>query len=238
MDAPRNRLRQWVIFLFLGFLLSCLAGVARAGEVKGRVEFAGPSPQEEWVAVRKNQEVCGPRRPLERLVLSPDGGVANVLVELEGVHPDSPKLPPRIAVLDNRDCQFLPRVQVAPVGTFLEIRNSDAILHTAHAYRKPDETLFHVALPHFREHVRVVLDRPGLLRLICDVGHVWMEAYILVTDNPFAAVTDSDGRFSLAGVRAGAYRLRIWHELLGILVRPITISDREAEPVVLRYPER
>jgi plastocyanin len=161
--------------------------------------------------------------------------VANVLVELEGVQGEGAELPSRIAVLDNRGCRFMPRVQVASLGTLLEIRNSDAILHTAHAYREPDQTTFHVALPHFREQVRVILHTPGLLRIICDVGHVWMEAYILVTDNPFTTVTDAQGRFSLTGVPAGTYRLRVWHELLGTIARPITIPAREATAVVLRY---
>jgi len=58
----------------------------------------------------------------------------------------------------------------------------------------------------------------------------------LVTDNPFTAVTDSRGRFSLIGVPPGTYRLRVWHELLGTLTRPVTIPDGETEVVVLRYP--
>ena len=224
----------------LGLFLLSRPHMGEAGTVKGRVEFSGPRPNEEWVSVQKNRDVCGSRRPLERLLLSPEGAVANVLVELEGAPGAEARseLPPRIAVLDNRDCRFMPRVQLATVGTLLEIRNSDAILHTAHAYRKPDETAFHVALPHFREHIRVTLHTPGLLRVICDVGHVWMEAYIFVTDNRFTAVTDAQGRFSLAGVPAGTYQLRVWHELLGSVARPISIVEGETEDVLVRYPER
>ena len=207
-----------------------------AGEVKGRVEYVGPRLQEEWVPVQKNREVCGAWRPLERLLLSPERGVANVLVRLEGVQRKRPGLSPRIAVLDNRDCRFMPRVQIARVGTLLEIRNSDAILHTAHAYRKRDETLFHVALPHFREQVRVTLDTPGLLRVICDVGHVWMRAYVFVTNSPFAAVTNGQGQFALTGVPAGTYRLRVWHEQLGTISRRVRIPEGGTAVVVLHYP--
>ncbi|MBW8005619.1 MAG: hypothetical protein FVQ06_07540 [candidate division NC10 bacterium] len=228
----RGGLSLWILVLFLLVPTKPVG----AGEVKGRVEFTGPRPEEEWVPVQKNRDVCGARRPLEQLLLSPEGSVANVLVELEGVQEGGSRLSPQIVVLDNRDCRFMPRVQITRVGTMLEIRNSDAILHSAHAYRKTDETLFHVALPHFRERVRVTLDAPGLLRIICDVGHVWMRAYILVTDNPFTAVTDSRGRFSLIGVPPGTYRLRVWHELLGTLTRPVTIPDGETEVVVLHYP--
>jgi hypothetical protein len=55
------------------------------------------------------------------------------------------------------------------------------------------------------------------------VGHVWMRAFIFVTDNPFAAVTDSQGRFALTDVTPGTYRLRVWHELLGTISRSVTV---------------
>jgi plastocyanin len=224
--------RPWLVGLFL---LTCVTPV-RAEEVKGRVEFVGARPDEQWVAVQKDREACGEWRPVARLLVDSERGVANVLVELEGVQQKGMVRTPGIAVLDNRDCEFMPRMQIAPVGAVLEIRNSDGVLHTAHAYLAQDETAFHVALPHFRDHVRLTLDRPGFLRVICDVGHVWMKAFILVTDNPFAAVTNAQGRFALTGVPPGTYQLRVWHEVLGTIVRPVTVPDGGTAVVVLQYP--
>ena len=191
-------------------------------------------PGEEWVQVQKDREVCGEFRPLERLLLSPEGGVANALVELEGAQGEVRQRTG--AVLDNRDCRFLPRVQVVPPGTLLEIRNSDGTLHTAHAYRRRDETLFHVALPHFREQVRVSLLAEGLLQVVCDVGHTWMRAYILVTRNPFVTVTDNQGRFLLSKVPPGIYTLRVWHEILGVLSRRVTVPAEGTAVAIFRYP--
>jgi plastocyanin len=204
-----------------------------AGEVRGRVEFTGMRPKEEWVQVQKDREVCGEFRPLERLLLSPEGGVANAVVELEGAQGEVRQ--GSVAVLDNRDCRFLPRVQVVPPGSALEIRNSDGTLHTAHAYRARDETLFHVALPHFREQVRVSLPTEGFLRVICDVGHTWMQAYILVTPNPFVTVTDTQGRFSLSTVPPGVYTVRVWHETLGIPSTKVTVPADGTAIVIFRY---
>ncbi|MEE9181270.1 MAG: carboxypeptidase regulatory-like domain-containing protein, partial [candidate division NC10 bacterium] len=87
-----------------------------------------------------------------------------------------------------------------------------------------------------REVVRVTLDTPGLLRVICDVGHVWMRAYVFVTDSSFAAVTNGQGRFVLTGVPAGTYRLRAWHEQLGTIARRVNVQDGGTAVVVLRYP--
>ena len=220
----------------LGLLILTVTKPLRAGDLKGRVEFLGPKLEEQWVEVQKDREACGEWRPLQRLLLSPEREVANVLVELEGAQEKSRVRAPEIAVLDNRDCQFMPRLQIASVGAALEIRNSDAVLHTVHAIRKPDETLFHVALPHFRDQLRVTLDTPGLLRVVCDVGHAWMRAFIFVTDNPFVAVTDSQGRFALTGVPPGTYRLRVWHEVLGTISRSVTVPEEGTAVVVLQYP--
>ncbi len=206
---------------------------AQAGEIRGWVRLAGPRPPEEFQPVFKHREFCGERMPSERIRLGEDGGVAGVLVTLEGVStPESQR--PRIAVLDNRDCRFAPRVQIVPPGSRLQVRNSDPILHTVHAYLGT-EPLFHLALPVFRQRVWATLDRPGLVRLECDVGHTWMRAYILVRADAFAVVTGPDGAFRLTGVPAGTVRLRAWHETLGTQEGSVTIAEGHTAPVTLLY---
>ncbi len=206
---------------------------AQAGEIRGWVRLAGPRPPEEFQPVFKHREFCGERMPSERIRLGEDGGVAGVLVTLEGVKtPQSQR--PRIAVLDNRGCRFAPRVQVVPPGTRLEVRNSDPILHTVHAYLGT-ETLFHLALPVFRQRVWAALDRPGLVRLECDVGHTWMRAYILIRADGFAAVTGPDGAFRLSSVPPGTFRLRAWHETLGTQEVSVTIAAGRPTSTTLLY---
>lgn len=206
---------------------------AEVGEIRGWVRLVGPRPPEEFQPVFKHREFCGERMPSERIRLGTDGGVADVLVTLEGVStPESQR--PRIAVLDNRDCRFAPRVQVVPPGTRLEVRNSDPILHTVHAYLGT-ETLFHLALPVFRERVWAALDRPGLTRVECDIGHTWMRAYILVRDDAFAAVTGPDGAFRLSSVPPGTFRLRAWHETLGTQEVSVTIAAGRPTSTTLLY---
>jgi len=39
-----------------------------------------------------------------------------------------------------------------------------------------------------------------------------MSAYLVVTETPYSAVTDAEGRFSIADVPPGKYVLRVWHE--------------------------
>lgn len=211
-----------------------LGSVVGAGEIRGWVRLAGPVPQEEFQPVFKHREFCGERIPSERVRIGTDRGVADVLITLEGASVPRGASAARTAVLDNRGCRFVPRVQVVPPGTRLEVRNSDPILHTVHAYLDT-ETLFHLALPVFRQRVWATLNRPGLVRIDCDVGHTWMRAYILVRADGLAAVTGPDGGFRLESVPTGSFRLRTWHETLGTREARVTIADGHPSVVTLLY---
>lgn len=182
----------------------------------------------------KHREFCGERMPSERLRVGADRGVADVLITLEGASASRDVPPARTAVLDNRGCRFIPRIHVVPPGTRLEVRNSDPILHTVHAYIGT-ETLFHLALPIFRQRVWATLDRPGLVRLECDVGHTWMRAYVLVRADGLATVTGPDGAFHLTGVPPGTFRLRAWHETLGSRETSVTVTTGRPSVLTLLY---
>ena len=94
--------------------------------------------------------------------------------------------------------------------------NSDAILHNVHgnALRagEPVVTAFNVATPIQGQKVPVSLGKPGLIRLQCDAGHTWMNAWIYVFDHPYYAVTDAGGKFVIADVPAGEHVVELWHE--------------------------
>jgi len=211
-----------VIGVVLSLGLAPISAGAFVGGVSGRVvldiDLSGPAR----LPVTKHRSVCGESKPSEEFLVSTDRGLANVVVTLEGV--PGPYPPPRgLAVLDNVACVFVPHAQVMRVGQVLEIRNSDRVIHTAHAYDEERRTLFNVALPVYKRSVRRTLMRPGRYRIACDVGHTWMTAYVVVVDHPYAAVTDALGAFRIAGVPPRTYRLRLWHERLGIREEPVTI---------------
>ena len=126
-------------------------------------------------------------------------------------------------VLDNKQCAFAPHVQVATAGSDLLLKNSDPILHTVHA-RLGKETLFNVGLPTWRQ-VTKRLDRVGVIRIDCDVLHTWMSAVIIVTETPYFAISDENGKFVVNQLPAGRYQVEIWHERLGR--KSMTIAVRE-----------
>src|SRR5271156_6430569 len=60
-----------------------------AGTISGTVRWSGPIPRIPRLPITKNTEVCNPdsekTSDLERLVIAPDGGVANTVVFLKDI---------------------------------------------------------------------------------------------------------------------------------------------------------
>jgi hypothetical protein len=127
-------------------------------------------------------------------------------------------------------------VQVAEVGQWLELRNSDPILHNADAWIG-QEPIFNVALTPGRV-VRKPLARTGLVAITCDVRHTWMKAFVAVTDHPYHSVTDIDGTYEIRDLPPGSYTLRIWHEELGSREQPVKIEAGAVATADVTYPAK
>jgi hypothetical protein len=237
------RIRPWIRLSVAAALAVAALGAgdparAAGGTVTGTVRLLGPTPVRAPLPVFKHREVCGDSVVDDRLVVGPGSGVRWAVVTIEGVRGGRPPQRDAEIVLDNVGCRFVPHVQVAEVGQWLELRNSDPVLHNADA-RLGQETLFNVALTPDRR-VRKPLGRAGLIAITCDVRHTWMSAFVAVADHPYHTVTDAYGTYEINGVPPGRYQLRVWHEELGtdeqwIVVEPgrIRIVD-----VTFRTPER
>lgn len=210
-----------------------LEGTSRiVGRVLVEGHFEKPGP----LKVFKNRDFCGLQVPNESLLVGPRGGVQNVVVTISRARGEKIASPAKGLVLDNRNCAFVPHVQVAPIGSEILLLNSDPILHDVHA-RLGSETLFNEGLPTFRQ-VTKRLTRTGIITVQCEVLHTWMSAYIVVTSNPHFAVTDEKGEFVIDGVPAGRYELEVWHEKLGTQSRRITVTGGTTHRVDVVYPSK
>jgi hypothetical protein len=136
-------------------------------------------------------------------VLVEQAGEPNVAVILDGEGAT-----PAERSLDEVWLTFLPKVQVVPLGSRLRLGNHDDESHTVHGFLGR-RTLFNLATVPHGEEQRVVLDRLGVVTLVCDV-HSYMRAWVLVTRSPYAAVSDRAGAFAIDGVPPGRYRVRAW----------------------------
>lgn len=195
--------------------------VKAGGVISGFVRYQGKTEKAKFLEVTKNREVCG-KVADESLVVGVGQGLRYAVVTLEGIAKGKAVERETVHELDNVKCRFAPHVQTASVGQFLLLKNSDPILHTAHAYTPEGQPHFNVGLYPGRVS-RKPLVKPGVFKMLCEV-HPWMSAYVVVSEHPYHAVTDAYGEYQLTEVPAGKYRLRVWHERLGVKEQEIEVK--------------
>jgi plastocyanin len=187
--------------------------------IRGTIKLEGKVPKLPPLQITKYKEVCKDV-PNESLIVGPGQGVRYAVVTLEGVTKGKAVEKETAHELDNVKCRFIPHVQAASIGQFIVFKNSDPILHTAHAiFASEQQPQFNVGL--FPGRVsRKPLVTTGVAKIQCEV-HPWMTAYIVVTDHPYHAVTDSYGEYLINDIPAGSYRLIVWHESLTTEEKPV-----------------
>jgi plastocyanin len=203
------------------------AAIARAGDVQGVVSYAGAAQVRASLPVTKDKRACGEDVPDESLV-AVGGRLANVVVTVKG----GPAPAPRAAVLDQQRCRFIPHVQAVPVGSTLDVKNGDPLLHNVHGWVGLMSRL-NVPMPEKGMTVPARLDRVGTVAVRCDV-HGWMSAWIVVSDAP-SAVSGADGGFSIAGVPPGSYAVTAWHERLGERTAQVTVPAQGSARVDFQF---
>ena len=203
--------------------IATLCGAASAGTIKGSVRYSGAAVERKKIAVTIDQYLCGKEKTAGDLLLSPNNGIHNVVVSLQGV-PAGAKWPanPAPVKMDQIKCEFIPRVVVVPAGGTVEFLNSDRLMHNVRSGGKENPP-FNRAQPHART-IAVGFKHPEVMRVDCDL-HSWMRGWVVVADHPFYTVTNDAGEFALENVPRGKYTLQVWHDSLGITTQEVTVGD-------------
>lgn len=157
--------------------------------------------------------------------------LADVVAVLTNDNMPTPE--PVEAIVNQIDEAFVPRVSVIPAGSSVNFPNQDQILH--HVYSFSPAKTFEVPLYAGTPAEPVVFDEPGTVVLGCNI-HDWMQAWVIVTDSPWAGVTGEDGSLQIEGLSPGEYQVQLWHpdarrasEPLDILIEGETTLDRQIE---------
>jgi plastocyanin len=209
--------------------------VADGGAIEGKVVFRGAVPGPRKVIPTQDQQVCGKARDEPRITLGSDNVVQGAIVFLKGVEKgkafEKPKKPPTI---DNAKCRFEPEIQVVPAGTEVVVHNSDPVLHNTHGYLLADSrrgrTVFNQGLPQKDQQFKTTLKLPGIVDVACDV-HGWMQGWVLVADNPYYAITEKNGTFSIKDIPPGKYTLMTFQPYTGVRETPVTIEAKKTSNV-------
>ena len=196
--------------------------------IRGTVKVEGKLGKLPPLQVTKYKEVCKDV-PNETLIVGPRQGLRYAVVTLEGITRGKAVERETVHELDNVKCRFSPHVQAASVGQFVVLKNSDPILHTAHAVFANEQPQFNVGLYPGRVS-RKPLVAAGVVKIRCEV-HPWMSAYIVVTEHPYHAISDIYGEYVLTDIPAGHYQLKVWHESLGTQEKRIEVKPAAMQKV-------
>jgi len=202
--------------------------VNNGATIQGSVKFEGKFPKLPPLQITKSKEICR-NVPNETLIVGAGQGIRYAVVTLEGITKGVAVEKEAVHELDNLGCRFVPHVLASSVGQFVVFKNSDPILHTAHALFTSGQPQFNVGLYPGRVS-RKPLVTPGVVKIICEV-HSWMSAYIVVTDHPYYSVTDVYGEYLISDIPAGNYRLKVWHETLGTEEKPVEVKASGSQNV-------
>jgi plastocyanin len=198
--------------------------VKDGGTISGTVKFKGTAPAPKKLDVSKDKEVCAKTPKLDHSVVVNNGNLSNAVVTITDIQKGK-TIELNKVVLDQKGCEYHPRVSAFPAGTTVEILNPDGILHNVHSFSKVNSP-FNMAQPKFKKSMEVKIEKPEVIELKCDV-HGWMQGWLVATENPYFAVTDNSGNFKLVDVPAGTYNVEVWHEKLGKTSQKVTVKAKE-----------
>jgi hypothetical protein len=203
-------------------------GGSIAGTIKAAEKVADPTEKIE-TTVPEEQKVCGTEFKMNKFIISDDLGIKNVVVALKKVT-QGKAMPKQDLFLDNKGCQFVPLVGIAFKGSQFVIHNSDPFFHNTSLglmMKGKRSTVYNLALPNQDMTIKKPVRRTGMHSVKCD-AHKWMRSYVYAAKNPYAALTDDNGKFEITEILPGSYEVMVWHEGFGEVTKTVEVKAGQA----------
>ena len=191
-----------------------IGGTLPGGTLRGRVDIRRTAP-----AVERRPGVsdlgAAPARDL------PERRRAVVYLESAPRGAFEERETPRVR-MDQRHEAFVPRILAVMAGTVVDFPNNDRTYHNVFSLSKAKR--FDLGRYAQGRSQSVRFDRPGIVRVFCDI-HSHMSAFVLVFSHPYFAETDTEGRYRIENVPAGSYSVAAWYEGSARQTRTVAVSD-------------
>ena len=146
--------------------------------------------------------------------------LSNVVVFLEPLTDTGPRVKGNTRAtiaLDKR--QFSPRVTVVMAGSRVEFPNRDPFSHNVFSKTNGG---FDTGVFGRNKSRDQTFDEPGVYPLYCNV-HPRMTAFVVTLGTPWYTQAGVDGRFQLASIPAGRYKLTVWHDRANVDTREVVV---------------
>lgn len=141
------------------------------------------------------------------------------------------------ARMTQQNRQFDPHVLVIPAGTGVEFPNLDNTQH--HVYSFSPARTFELELYAGQPEAPVVFGTTGVVELGCNI-HDQMQAFVVITDSAFQAVSDAGGqaRLTIPDDTGFPLQLRVWHPRLedNRDLQTVTVDSANDGRVALALP--
>src|SRR5262245_26320894 len=207
-------------YLFsLSVVMTALTGVAGAqewGDLEGTFLYKGTPPTPAKLQITKDPEYCGKHNVVdEAIVVNKDNkGVANVVVYLMDqakpkIHPDYEKDAKAKVTIDNENCRFSPHVQGIRTGQTLVVGNKDPIAHNTKA-EFFNNNPFNDLIPASGSIEKTFTKAETTPSIFSCSIHPWMNAYLLIREDPYFAISDKDGKLAIKNLPAGEHTFVVW----------------------------
>lgn len=217
-------------FVLKSLLLLCVCGplATQAGDLTGQYILNGVPPKLPPLVAAGAANCAAGAVDDRSLVVDPkSNGIANIVIFLPKAPAGAPPLGNVPApVLDQKDCQFLPRILTVRAGQVPLVLNADPAPHNVRSSFIRNTPFNFVIGPANRVGLPVngITDpEPLPMPIKCDL-HPYMAGYWVITDHPYVAVTDKDGKFTISDLPAGNYKFRVWHERAGYIERTLKVN--------------
>lgn len=195
------------------------------GSLKGRFVYDGTAPAQSPVNMGDNKDApyCGEFNPLDEslVVNSANGGVRDVVIylrdETDKVHTDYESTASDLVLLNNEHCRFVPHICLLRTSQTLGITNKDTVGHNT-KIDPFDNPPFNKTVPAKTvddpEKVNFTKQETRPTNVSCSI-HPWMNAVLVIRENPYFAVTDENGEFEIKNLPGGKWSMQVWHQKAG-----------------------
>ncbi len=130
--------------------------------------------------------------------------------------------PQNVSYMSQKCMAFDPHILPVLKGTTVDFSNDDKMKHNVFSVRGSVK-MFNLGEYGQGVQKRVTFDKFGEVNLLCYL-HPEMEAYVIVLQNPYFALTDKKGNFEIKDVPPGVYQLNMWHEKLKDVSQEVVVE--------------
>ena len=214
-----------------------VAEVNDGGSISGRVTLTGPVPRARSFHLihAPNIQFCARisdgkgHRILKDFTVSENSGLKDTVISIQGIKKGKP-IPTKMQVFNIDRCHSDQYVIGVRNGENILVENKDPIRHEIVTYEINDASYVtqksNKAIIKQSSQIRsayVGKDADQFL-IKCNL-HPFLQTRGFMVDNPYYAISDEDGNFSLKDIPPGTYDVLAWHPFIPTRKGTVTIEE-------------